>query len=140
MVDLDPALGEELFDITVGEAEAEIPADRQHITSGGKPKPPKADRGTGVGDGGFSCGQSRCSDARAANATVPRALPSKDTVEARRCGRRRRLQRKPEIRAQHDGYRVPSGTGGNMRTMALRRMILAILAAATVAIGPAAWA
>jgi hypothetical protein len=30
MVDLDPALGEELFDITVGQPEAEIPADRQH--------------------------------------------------------------------------------------------------------------
>src|SRR5512132_2668612 len=30
MVDLDAALGEQLFDVAVGEAKAEVPADRQH--------------------------------------------------------------------------------------------------------------
>jgi hypothetical protein len=30
VVDLDPALGEQLFDVAVGQAEAQVPADRQH--------------------------------------------------------------------------------------------------------------
>src|SRR5512132_964830 len=30
MVDLDAALGEQLFDVAVGEAKAEVPTDRQH--------------------------------------------------------------------------------------------------------------
>jgi hypothetical protein len=30
VVDLDAALGEELFDVAVGQAEAQVPADRQH--------------------------------------------------------------------------------------------------------------
>jgi hypothetical protein len=30
MVDLDPALGEELFDVAVRQAEAQVPADREH--------------------------------------------------------------------------------------------------------------
>jgi len=29
VVDLDAALGEELFDVPVGQAEAQVPADRQ---------------------------------------------------------------------------------------------------------------
>jgi hypothetical protein len=29
VVDLDPALGEELFDVAVGQAEAQVPADRE---------------------------------------------------------------------------------------------------------------
>ena len=30
MVDLDTAFGEQLFDVAVGEAKAQVPADRQH--------------------------------------------------------------------------------------------------------------
>ena len=30
VVDLDPALGEQLFDVAVGQAEAQVPPDRQH--------------------------------------------------------------------------------------------------------------
>jgi len=30
VVDLDTALGQQLFDVAVGEAEAQVPADRQH--------------------------------------------------------------------------------------------------------------
>jgi hypothetical protein len=30
VVDLDAALGEQFFDVAVGEAKAEVPADRQH--------------------------------------------------------------------------------------------------------------
>jgi hypothetical protein len=29
VVDLDPALGQQLLDVSVGEAEAQVPADRQ---------------------------------------------------------------------------------------------------------------
>jgi hypothetical protein len=39
VVDLDPALGEEFFDVPVGEAEAQIPADRQGDDLGRKPVP-----------------------------------------------------------------------------------------------------
>jgi hypothetical protein len=48
VVDLDTAFDQEFFDVAVRQAEAEIPAHRDEITSGGKRKPAKADRGTGV--------------------------------------------------------------------------------------------
>jgi hypothetical protein len=42
VVDLDTALGEELFDVAVGQAEALVPADRNDDDVGGKRKPAKA--------------------------------------------------------------------------------------------------
>ena len=45
MVDLDAALGEEFLKVAVGQAEAQVPADRQHDHSDGKRKPAKAERG-----------------------------------------------------------------------------------------------
>ena len=62
MVNLDTALGESFLEVPVGETDPQVPANCEHtITSGGKRKPAKADRGTAAGQsGGFSCQQSRC--------------------------------------------------------------------------------
>ena len=51
MVDLDTAFGEQFFDVAEGQAETQVPADASTITSGGKQKPAKADRGTVAGRG-----------------------------------------------------------------------------------------
>ena len=74
VVDLDPALGEELFDVAVGQAEAQVPADREDDdirweAEAGKGGPRSGSRARAAG---FSCQQSRCQDAVAADATVPR--------------------------------------------------------------------
>jgi len=45
VVNLDAALCEQLLDVAVGQAEAQIPADRQHDDVRRKRKPAKADRG-----------------------------------------------------------------------------------------------
>jgi hypothetical protein len=45
MVDLDTALGEQLLDISVGQAEAQVPADGEHDDVGRKWKPAKLERG-----------------------------------------------------------------------------------------------
>jgi hypothetical protein len=42
VVDLDPAFGEEFFDVAEGQAETQVPATASTITSGGKQKPAKA--------------------------------------------------------------------------------------------------
>jgi hypothetical protein len=47
VVHLDPALGKELLDVPVGEAEAQVPADRQGDDLGREPVPEKADRSAG---------------------------------------------------------------------------------------------
>jgi hypothetical protein len=47
VVDLDPALGQELFDVAVGEAEAQIPAHREDDDVGREAEP----REGGVDDG-----------------------------------------------------------------------------------------
>jgi hypothetical protein len=47
--DIDPAFGEQLFNVTVGQAERRYQRTASTITSGGKRKPEKADRGTGLG-------------------------------------------------------------------------------------------
>jgi hypothetical protein len=52
MVDLDPAFGEQLFDIAVGEPVTQVPPDRTTITSAGNRNPANADRG---GDQGRVC-------------------------------------------------------------------------------------
>ncbi|KPM51980.1 hypothetical protein ACG83_30885 [Frankia sp. R43] len=45
MVDVEAALGEELFDVSVGWGEPQVPADRQGITSGGRRNPANSDGG-----------------------------------------------------------------------------------------------
>jgi hypothetical protein len=49
VVDSDAALGEQLLHVAVGEAEARYQRTASTITSGGKQKPAKADRGMGSG-------------------------------------------------------------------------------------------
>jgi hypothetical protein len=48
VVDLHTTLGQQLLDVPVGEAEAQIPAHGQHMTSGGKQKPAKAEGVSGM--------------------------------------------------------------------------------------------
>ena len=48
VVDLDAPFGEQLLDVAVGQAEAQVPATASTMTSGGKRKPAKADCG-GIG-------------------------------------------------------------------------------------------
>jgi hypothetical protein len=73
VVDLDAAFGEQLLDVAVRQAEAQIPADRQHNHIGWEAEAGKAGRtaGAGRGGGGYSCQQCRCLDGVAADATVP---------------------------------------------------------------------
>ena len=49
VVDLDTALSEELLEVAVGQAEAQVPATASTITSDGKQKPANADRAMGAG-------------------------------------------------------------------------------------------
>ena len=51
VVNLDPALGEEFFDVAVGQVVAQVPATATTMTSGGKRQPEKADRVAGAGRG-----------------------------------------------------------------------------------------
>ena len=44
VVDLDPALGQQLLDVAVGQAEAQLPADREDDDIEWEAKPAKADR------------------------------------------------------------------------------------------------
>ena len=44
-IDLDAALGEEFFDVAVGQAKAQVPADREHHHLGWEAKPAKVERG-----------------------------------------------------------------------------------------------
>jgi hypothetical protein len=46
VVNLDAAFGEQLFDVAVPQAEAQVPTDGQDDHVGGKLNPAKADRGT----------------------------------------------------------------------------------------------
>jgi len=43
MIDLDATLGQQFFDIAVGEPVAQVPPNRTMITSGGKRNPAKLD-------------------------------------------------------------------------------------------------
>jgi hypothetical protein len=45
VVDLDTALSEQLLDITVGQPEAQVPADRDDDAIGREPNPAKPERG-----------------------------------------------------------------------------------------------
>jgi hypothetical protein len=51
VVDLDTAFGEQFFDVAEGQAERRYQRTASTITSGGKQKPAKADRGTVAGRG-----------------------------------------------------------------------------------------
>jgi hypothetical protein len=51
VVDLDATLGQQLLDVPVGEAEAQLPADRYDNDIGWEQKPTKADRALGTGSG-----------------------------------------------------------------------------------------
>jgi hypothetical protein len=72
VVNLDPALGEEFFDVAGGQVVAQVPATATTMTSGGSGSRRRRTvlREQGEG-GGFSSQQSRCQDAVAADATVP---------------------------------------------------------------------
>ena len=73
VVDLDAALGEQLFDVAVRQAEAQVPTDGQDDHVGWEAEP--SERRTAGGEqsegGGFSCWQSCCWNAVIANATAP---------------------------------------------------------------------
>ena len=83
MVDLDTPLGEQFLDIAVGQPEAQVPAHRQHNDIGWEAE---AGEGTVLREqdegGEFSYRQSGCSDADAADATVPGHLPGHDPAAA----------------------------------------------------------
>jgi hypothetical protein len=49
MVDLDAALGEEFFDVAVGQAEAQLPADRNDDDIGWEAEPANVERGGSTG-------------------------------------------------------------------------------------------
>jgi hypothetical protein len=46
MIDLDPALGQELFHVAIGEPERKYQRTARRITSGGNRKPANAELGT----------------------------------------------------------------------------------------------
>jgi len=75
VVDLHAALDQEFFDVAIGQAEPEVPANRDDDDLGweaetGEGGARSAEREQGLG-GGFSCQQSHGSDTVTANATVP---------------------------------------------------------------------
>jgi hypothetical protein len=73
VVDLDPAFGDQLLNVAVGQAEAQVPAHCEHDHIGRDRNPANADRASGAGrGGGFSCRQPRRSRLVIANATVPK--------------------------------------------------------------------
>jgi hypothetical protein len=73
LVDLDAAFDQELFDVTVGQAERRYQRTASTITSGGKRSRRRRIERLAWGEGGgFSCQQSRRLDAVAANATARR--------------------------------------------------------------------
>jgi hypothetical protein len=51
MVDLNAPFGEQFLDVAVGQAEAQIPANREHDDIGWEAEPAKADRVAGAGRG-----------------------------------------------------------------------------------------
>ena len=51
VVDLDAALGQQFFDVAIGQAEAQGPGDRHDDRIGWEAKPAKAERAMGVGRG-----------------------------------------------------------------------------------------
>jgi hypothetical protein len=72
MVDLDAPLSQQLFDVAVGQAKAQVSADRDDDDIGWEAKPAKADRGAGAGRvRRVLMRQSHCSKAVTANATPP---------------------------------------------------------------------
>jgi hypothetical protein len=75
--DRDVAFDQELFDVTVGQAEAQLPAHRQHDHVGWEAEAGKGGlrEGSRARAAGSHAGQSRCWNAVTANATVPLGPP-----------------------------------------------------------------
>ena len=73
VVDLDATLDEQLLDVAVGQAEAQVPADRDDNDIGWEPETSEVRpwNWSAARGGGFSCRQSRCSETVTANATTP---------------------------------------------------------------------
>src|SRR5829696_4285775 len=124
VVDLDPALGDELLDIAKREAEAEIPADRQHDHVGCEAKPAKPDRATGAGRGRVTCQQCHRSDAVTRNATEPtrpaRAVPLTPLLLPERRSRGNRVTNAVELQLR--------GAGGLLGPVAVPRVRDAVAA------------
>jgi hypothetical protein len=71
VVNLDAAFGEQLFDVAVRQAEAQVPTDGQDDHVGREAEPSEGGPGLEQGEGdGFSYWQSRCSAAVTAKACV----------------------------------------------------------------------
>jgi hypothetical protein len=73
VVDLDAAVAEQLFDVAVGEAKAQLPADRQHDHIRREPETGDGRPWDGMGADAASSHmpQSGCSDPVTADATTP---------------------------------------------------------------------
>jgi hypothetical protein len=74
VVDLDAALGEQLFDVAVGQPKRSYQRTASTMTSGGKQQPANAERATGAGQGRRVLRAAVC---------LLRALPTDATVPAR---------------------------------------------------------
>jgi hypothetical protein len=75
VVDLHPALEGQFLDVAVGQAEPQVPADGNNDHVGRDPEAGEGGSRTEQDeDGGFSCGESRCSHTVMANATAPDAV------------------------------------------------------------------
>jgi hypothetical protein len=75
VIDLDTPLGEQLLDVAVGQAEAQVPngpPTGSHQAGSGSRRTRTA--GVGQGEGSLSCRQSRCWKTVTANATAPSPL------------------------------------------------------------------
>jgi hypothetical protein len=108
---IDPAFGEQLFNLTVGQAERRYQRTASTITSGGKRRRRRQIEGLAWGEGGgFSCRQSRCSDAVAPNAQS-------------RGGASARLGSAQRNSAPHASARGGSGIAPKFICMALYRCI-----------------
>jgi hypothetical protein len=73
VVDLDTTVGEKFLDVAVGQAEAQVPADRDddHVGREAEAREGGPWNWSAARGGGFSCRQSRCSETVTANATTP---------------------------------------------------------------------
>jgi hypothetical protein len=73
VVNLDAALGEQFFDVAVGEAETQVPADGNDDDVGWEAEAGEGRAGDGSGArmAGSHAGESRCSHTVMANATAP---------------------------------------------------------------------
>jgi acyl-CoA synthetase (AMP-forming)/AMP-acid ligase II len=82
VVDLDAALGEQLLDVAVGQAEPQVPADREDDHVGWEAEPGKGGprEGSRARAAGSHAGQSRCWNAVTANATAPAEVSAEEVM------------------------------------------------------------